>query len=193
MRNKVRFSGKLIGGGLLWLGGCLISMRIAVIFGILFAWGSAFILWLKSYRNMPAYIWLFISGVLSISILELLNRLFGGPVEWYSTVYSLLIAVEIFLLTLLLRWNRLKEILLVAVTLLLLVYGTSEYLYYSFFNTYYRVHTILLAPTAAGATASLLEIFTRYRAVCYWMNLLLYILTAVIAWHKWQKSSSGKT
>lgn len=121
--------------------------------------------------------WVVFINLISLILLEVLNREFYGFLPLRTSVFSLLLLMEVnIVIFLLIRNYVVRNIVYVSVNVIVLIYGTAQYIYYSFFGSFFRLNSILLARTAMGASRSLLELFVRYEAICYFANLLLYII-----------------
>lgn len=121
--------------------------------------------------------WVIFINSISLILLEVLNRKFYGFLPLRTSMFSLLLLMEIYIVIFLLIRNCVaKNVVYASVNIIVLVYGTAQYIYYSFFGSFFRLNSILLARTAMGASRSLLELFVRYEAICYFANLLLYII-----------------
>lgn len=125
--------------------------------------------------------WIYAINLISLLILEVLNQQFYSFLPKKASIFSLLLLLELYIVLFLIFKNtKVQKIIFASVNIIVLVYGTAQYIYYSFFGNFFRLNSILLAKTAIGASRSLIELFARYEATCYFTNLLLYITALFI-------------
>ena len=131
--------------------------------------------------------WIYAINLISLLIMEALNQKFYSFLPIKASIFSLLLLLEIYIVLFFIFKNiNVQKKIFASVNIIVLVYGIAQYIYFSFFGNFFRLNSILLAKTAIGASRSLIELSTRYEAICYFFNLVLYI-TALFILSKCEK------
>lgn len=152
---------------------------LAIIIGVYLFLGYYIFVTLRKQGNVEIPFYLAID-LIALSILELLNKYYYDFLPIHTTIFSFLIFINIYTAYyFIMKTFKFKYLIIKIVTIIIIFYASSQYVYYSFFRDFYRLKVVFLAKTAVDVTQSLTELISRYPAKCFCVNLILYMCICI--------------